>query len=430
MSDITAAVVTPAPVRGQITPPPSKSAAHRLLLAAALSRLGAPGRDSTVRGILPSDDMEATLRLLAGLGIPFSRQGDTVRFSGVPRRPAGPVEADCGESGSTLRFLIPVYAALGVPARFTGRGRLPARPLGLYAELLPAHGVTLESAGGLPLSLSGRLTAGEYSLPGNVSSQFITGLLFALPLCRGDSRIRLTAPLESAGYVDMTLEALRLAGIRVTPEEGGWFVPGGQTYRPFDAAAEADWSQAAFLLAAGALGGEVTLAGLRPDSAQGDRAALSLFRAFGADIEERDGLLTCRKAPLRGIDIDASQIPDLVPVLAAAAALAQGVTRITGAGRLRLKESDRLAAMAAGLRRLGGRVEEGPDSLTVTGGPLRGGEVDGAGDHRIVMAFAVAALGAGGPVTITGASSVAKSWPSFFDDYQAIGGNVHVIHHR
>lgn len=421
------AVITPGPLRGTLTPPPSKSAAHRLLLAAALSRAPA-----AVRGIQLSADIQATLRGLAGLGSVYSLDGDTVRFaagtSGAPS--AAPVEVDCGESGSTLRFLIPVYAALGLPARFTGCGRLPERPLGLYASLLPAHGAALGSAGGLPLTVTGRLRGGEYALPGDISSQFVTGLLFALPLCREDSRIRLTSPLESAPYVHMTLEALRLAGIRIETEDGGWFVPGGQTYRPFDAAVEADWSQAAFLLAAGALGGEVTLTGLRLDSAQGDKAALSLFRAFGAAIEEKGDLLLCRRAPLHGIDADVSQIPDLVPVLAAAAALAQGVTHITGAGRLRLKESDRLAAMAAGIRRLGGRVEEGEDSLTVFGGRLTGGEVDGAGDHRIVMAFAVAAAGASGPVRITGAESVAKSWPSFFTDYQTLGGTVHVIDHR
>ena len=416
------AVISPSVIRGTLTPPPSKSAAHRLLIAAALAGEG------RVRGLSLSADMEATLRAVRGLGVSVRLDGDAACFAPAPPSSSpSPLPVDCGESGSTLRFLIPLYAARGIPAVFTGHGRLPERPLGVYADCLPPHGVTLSAASGLPLTVTGRLTGGDFALPGDVSSQFITGLLFALPLCREDSRIRLTTPLESAGYVDMTLQVLRQAGIRVEPLEDGWFIPGSQTYRPLDTAVESDWSQAAFLLAAGALGGEVTLTGLNPASAQGDREALSLFRRFGAAVEEAPGRIVCRKAPLHGIDIDAAQIPDLVPVLAVTAALADGVTHITGAARLRLKESDRLAAVADGIRRLGGRVEEGPDSLTITGVSRL---AEGYNDHRIVMALSMAALGCEAPVTVTDAQSVAKSWPAFFEDYRAIGGTAHVIDHR
>ena len=420
------AVISPSVIRGTLTPPPSKSAAHRLLIAAALAGEG------RVRGLSLSADMEATLRAVRGLGVSVRLDGDAACFAPAPPSSSpSPLPVDCGESGSTLRFLIPLYAARGIPAVFTGHGRLPERPLGVYADCLPPHGVTLSAASGLPLTVTGRLTGGDFALPGDVSSQFITGLLFALPLCREDSRIRLTTPLESAGYVDMTLQVLRQAGIRVEPLEDGWFIPGSQTYRPLDTAVESDWSQAAFLLAAGALGGEVTLTGLNPASAQGDREALSLFRRFGAAVEVAPGRIVCRKAPLHGIDIDAAQIPDLVPVLAVTAALADGVTHITGAARLRLKESDRLAAVADGIRRLGGRVEEGPDSLTITGvSRLAGGRAEGYNDHRIVMALSMAALGCEAPVTVTDAQSVAKSWPAFFEDYRAIGGTAHVIDHR
>ena len=420
------AVISPSVIRGTLTPPPSKSAAHRLLIAAALAGEG------RVRGLSLSADMEATLRAVRGLGVSVRLDGDAACFAPAPPSSSpSPLPVDCGESGSTLRFLIPLYAARGIPAVFTGHGRLPERPLGVYADCLPPHGVTLSAASGLPLTVTGRLTGGDFALPGDVSSQFITGLLFALPLCREDSRIRLTTPLESAGYVDMTLQVLRQAGIRVEPLEDGWFIPGSQTYRPLDTAVESDWSQAAFLLAAGALGGGVTLTGLNPASAQGDREALSLFRRFGAAVEEAPGRIVCRKAPLHGIDIDAAQIPDLVPVLAVTAALADGVTHITGAARLRLKESDRLAAVADGIRRLGGRVEEGPDSLTITGvSRLAGGRAEGYNDHRIVMALSMAALGCEAPVTVTDAQSVAKSWPAFFEDYRAIGGTAHVIDHR
>ena len=420
------AVISPSVIRGTLTPPPSKSAAHRLLIAAALAGEG------RVRGLSLSADMEATLRAVRGLGVSVRLDGDAACFAPAPPSSSpSPLPVDCGESGSTLRFLIPLYAARGIPAVFTGHGRLPERPLGVYADCLPPHGVTLSAASGLPLTVTGRLTGGDFALPGDVSSQFITGLLFALPLCREDSRIRLTTPLESAGYVDMTLQVLRQAGIRVEPLEDGWFIPGSQTYRPLDTAVESDWSQAAFLLAAGALGGEVTLTGLNPASAQGDREALSLFRRFGAAVEEAPGRIVCRKAPLHGIDIDAAQIPDLVPVLAVTAALADGVTHITGAARLRLKESDRLAAVADGIRRLGGRVEESPDSLTISGvSRLAGGRAEGYNDHRIVMALSMAALGCEAPVTVTDAQSVAKSWPAFFEDYRTIGGTAHVIDHR
>ena len=420
------AVISPSVIRGTLTPPPSKSAAHRLLIAAALAGEG------RVRGLSLSADMEATLRAVRGLGVSVRLDGDAACFAPAPPSSSpSPLPVDCGESGSTLRFLIPLYAARGIPAVFTGHGRLPERPLGVYADCLPPHGVTLSAASGLPLTGTGRLPGGDFALPGDVSSPFSTGLLFALPLCREDSRIRLTTPLESAGYVDMTLQVLRQAGIRVEPLEDGWFIPGSQTYRPLDTAVESDWSQAAFLLAAGALGGEVTLTGLNPASAQGDREALSLFRRFGAAVEEAPGRIVCRKAPLHGIDIDAAQIPDLVPVLAVTAALADGVTHITGAARLRLKESDRLAAVADGIRRLGGRVEESPDSLTISGvSRLAGGRAEGYNDHRIVMALSMAALGCEAPVTVTDAQSVAKSWPAFFEDYRAIGGTAHVIDHR
>lgn len=415
--------ITPSVIRGTLTPPPSKSAAHRAMICAALAGGG------TMTGYQPSADMRATLSALSALGVEARQAGDRLDFTRATAA-AAPV-VDCLESGSTLRFLIPVFAALGIPATFVGRGRLPQRPLGVYLDLLPAHGVACTSTGGLPLHISGRLLPGEYALPGDVSSQFISGLLFALPLCDGDSHIRLTTPLESAGYVEMTIRALVHAGIRVEAMENGWHVPGNQSYGCADVQVESDWSQAAFLLAAGALGGEVTLTGLDTASAQGDREALALFRRFGADIVMENGAITCRRAPLHGIDIDARQIPDLVPVLAVTAAGAQGVTRITGAARLRLKESDRLEATCRCLRLLGADVEEQPDGLLIRGGkPLHGGRVPGCNDHRMVMSMAVAALLCSAPVEVDDAESVDKSWPAFFTDYQAIGGNVHVIDHR
>jgi 3-phosphoshikimate 1-carboxyvinyltransferase len=411
-------------ITGQITPPPSKSVAHRALIGAALSGGG------TICGFMLSADMHATLDAISSLGIQSDISGDTVTLTRGEYPSEQPV-VDCGESGSTLRFLIPVFAALGIPATFIGHGRLPERPLGVYADCLPAHGVTLHSEDGLPLTLEGTLTGGLYTLPGDISSQFISGLLFALPLCGEDSDICLSSPLESAAYVELTLDVLRQSGISVSATGDGWHIPGNQQYSLHQYTVESDWSQAAFLLAAGALDGDITVMGLNPQSVQGDRAILSLLERFGADITVKDNRLYCRKAPLHGIKIDAAQIPDLVPILAIIAAAADGDTHIYNAGRLRLKESDRLAAMADCLRRLGADVKEMPDDLLIHGGQLlKGGSVCGYNDHRVVMSMAIAALICKQPIEVTDARSVNKSWPSFFEDFQRIGGNVHVIHDR
>lgn len=407
----------PGPIHGTGVVPPSKSAAHRALIAAALSGCG------RVEGTARSADIDATLSGVTALGVAARREGDALGFSPAAV-PATPV-VDCGESGSTLRFLIPLFGAKGISATFVGRGRLPQRPLGVYGDCLPPHGVALSRSDGLPLTISGRLQAGEYALPGDISSQFLTGLLFSLPLCDGDSILRLTTPLESAGYVDMTLRTLRQAGITIQIRPDGWDIPGGQTYQPVTHVVEKDWSQAAFLLAAGAISGQVCLHGLDPASAQGDKAIVEILRRFGADIRQTAHSLVCRRARLQGTTIDASQIPDLVPILSVVAAYARGETRIVGAARLRIKESDRLSAVADGLQRLGVDVTEQPDGLTICGGkPLRGGLVEGYNDHRIVMSMAVAATGSIHAVSVTDAESVNKSWPTFFEDFRAIGGQT------
>ena len=404
--------LSPSVLRGRVTVPVSKSAAHRAMIASFL----AGGPDPLPPGETVGEDLGATRSALEALGTAL--------------RTGGPAELDCGESGSTLRFLIPVAAALGIEARFTGRGRLPLRPLGVYPGLLPAHGVSCESGGGLPLRISGKLTPGVFALPGNVSSQFVTGLLLALPLLNGDSEVRLLTPLESAGYAEMTVRTLKECGVAVFPSASGWAVPGHQKYQPPRGEIERDWSQAAFFLAAGALGGPVELPGLRPDSAQGDRAAEDLFRKLGARIEWSGGLLRARAGPPpdgpTALFLDASQIPDLVPVLAAAAAAAPGYgVTIHHAERLRFKESDRLAAMAEGLSALGADIRQTPDGLDIRGvRRLRGGEAQGRNDHRVVMALAVAALASDGDVTVTDAESVRKSYPDFFRDYNLLGGKA------
>lgn len=412
--------IRPSVLRGEVTPPPSKSAAHRALICAAL----ASGR-SVLTPAVPSRDIEATAAAVGALGAVVAVSGGALWVDGTAGRPqaADGDVIDCGESGSTLRFMIPVAALSGRRLTFVGHGRLPRRPIGPYLDCLPPAGVRCRTEGGLPLTIEGQLRPGEFRLPGDVSSQFVTGLLLALPLLAGDSRIRLLSPLESAGYVDMTLAAMARCGVTVRPTADGYAIPGGQSYRACDTAVETDWSQAAFWLAAGALGGPVTCRGMDTRSRQGDRAVFSILEKSGVRMTVQGDRVTAAADRREGFTVRAAQIPDLVPMLAAYACFCEGPSCITDAGRLRLKESDRLHAMALGLRALGAHITEQPDGLRIEpAGPLPGGTADTAGDHRIAMALSVAAAGCAGPSRLIGCECVEKSYPEFFTDFQKLGG--------
>lgn len=400
-------VIHPKKLAGQVVIPSSKSYAHRLLIAAALA-----DRPTEVRMNAVSSDIAATVDCLISLGAKIERIGSGYSVSPIDHSVSEQRTLFCSESGSTLRFLLPVAAALGADCTFTGTGRLPERPNAILTDALQEHGVHTSSSL-LPITISGKLTGGKYSIAGNVSSQYITGLLFALPLCSEDSEIALTTPLESAPYIDITLEVLSAFGIRIERTGTGWLIPGGQQYHsPETVCSEGDWSGAAFWLAANRLGSSVKCLGLNPASCQGDRAIAEMLHRLGGEI-------------------DVSATPDLVPALAAAAALYPGITRITGAARLRIKESDRLFAVADMLRNLGGNAEILEDGLVVTGvSRLTGGTVKGYNDHRIVMAAAIAAACADAPVTITDAQAVNKSYPSFFEHFIALGGNAYVEPNR
>lgn len=401
--------ISPSPITGTIPAIASKSDAHRRLICAALAK-----EPSLLELSTTSRDIEATIDCLKALGARIDRQGTQVRITPGAKPPAP--ELDCGESGSTLRFLLPVAAALGGETSFIGHGRLPQRPLEDLKRVMMAGGISF-SAETLPFTISGKLKAGDYSLPGNVSSQYITGLMLALPLLEGDSRIVLTTPLESRGYVDMTISALKAFGVTIEATSTGWNIPGDQTFTGSSAQVEGDWSNAAFWLCAGAISGPVTVTGLAQDSCQGDKAVLDILRRFGAHVTVTENAVTVAPASLTGCEIDVSDIPDLLPVLAVTAACAQGETRFTGAARLRLKESDRLTTTAAMLNALGAHAQELPDGLVVSGS-LTGGTVDGAGDHRIVMSAAIASGRCSIPVTITGAEAADKSYPDFWNDLQ------------
>ena len=404
--------ISPQILQGRVTPPSSKSVAHRALIAAALS-----GGVSRLSRLTPSQDMEATLSCLAALGAGVEETGPgqiTVHGLGnsVPQRGPFP-RLDCGESGSTLRFLIPVALVVGGggPMEFTGRGRLMERPQGPYFSLFQEKGIFHLQKNGV-LTVQGVLEPGRYALPGDVSSQFITGLLFALPLLDGDSEIVLTTPLESRGYVDLTLDVLARFGIQVEAGEDRFYVPGQQAYRARDLTVEADWSQAAFWYTANFAGGQVEIQGLNPDSKQGDKVIALDYR---------------RLAKPGQVELDVSQCPDLVPPLAAMAAVRAGTTHFTHAARLRMKESDRLTTVAQALTALGAQVEEGADSLTIHGQERLpgGGTVDCCNDHRIAMMAAVSAAFAQAPVKLLGAECVRKSYPEFWSHFIQLGGEVH-----
>ena len=409
-------VVLPGPRRGSVTVPASKSQAHRLLICAALGK-----RETRIRLEGISDDIAATLRCLKALGANIAETGEGLRLR--PRTaPMGEAALPCGESGSTLRFLLPVLGALGQAGVFHMEGRLPERPLEPLASLLTEKGMRICREGPF-LRCRGQLRPGSYEIPGDISSQFVSGLLMALPLLPGDSRLRVTGNVESADYIAMTEDALGASGIRW--EKEGWIyrIPGGQKPAlPPELTVERDWSAAAFFLVLGALSpGGVLVRDMDPDSRQGDRRALEILQRFGAEACQMPEGIAVRKGALHGIELDAAQIPDLVPVLSVLAAAAEGKTRIYRAARLRLKESDRLQTTAAMLRALGADIRETEDGLDIVGRKtLLGGSADAAGDHRIAMSAAVAAAAAEGPVTVLGAECVKKSYPRFWEDLEAL----------
>ncbi len=409
-------------LKGCVTPPPSKSQAHRLLICAALGNEPCNIVCSAV-----NDDIMATMRCLNALGAEITYSSGVFEVTPVGVVKGGTL--DCGESGSTLRFLVPVAAALGADATFVGCGKLPQRPMSALLDALAPHGVTFtrHTADELPLTCNGTLRGGKYRLPGNISSQYLTGLLFALPLAAEDSEIEVTDGLTSASYVAMTLDALRIAGIEVMQRGNIYRIKGNQRYRmPGRVVVEGDWSSAAFWVVAGVTGKlPVTVCGMNEASLQGDSHIIDHLRSMGAFIECGDNGVVAMPSQLFGAELDCTDTPDLVPVLAVAAAVAHGTTLFTGVGRLRYKESDRLVAVRDMLAAFGISSSIGEDTFTVYGGePVAVTPVDSYSDHRIAMSAAVMSAVAGGITTIKEYTCVAKSYPLFFEDFAMLGGEV------
>ena len=397
-------LIRPGAARGTVAAPPSKSQAHRLLICAALA-----DGESNVRGVDRSEDILATADCLAALGASLTWEGDDVRIRGCDPRKSGPAVLRCRESGSTLRFMIPLCLLSGNPMRLEGSETLLSRPLSVYEDLCREQGLALrrESAG---LLAEGCLAPGEYIVPGGISSQFITGLLFALPLLPADSRIQLIPPVESRSYLSLTLQALHDAGVEVSwADENTLLIPGSAAYRPLDTEVEGDYSNAAFFEALNCTGGNVTVTGLRPDSLQGDRVYRDFFPRLAAG----------------NAGLDLADCPDLAPVLFAAAALGRGAS-FTGTRRLRFKESDRGAAMAQELAKFGVQLISEENRITVPAAVIRtpSEPLDSHNDHRIAMALSLLCTRTGGE--IRGAEAVRKSFPDYWDRLRSLGIEIEI----
>ena len=410
-------------VAGRIAAPPSKSMAHRAVLCAALAK-----GTSHLHHLAFSKDISATLGAAGRLCARVTTGENDAVVEGLGRFLPVDAPVDCCESGSTLRFLIPLASLTGQEVTFTGRGRLMERPQSVYKTLYQQQGLRFEQDADR-LTVEGALTPGEYELAGNVSSQFISGLLFALPLLDGESTLHLIPPVESRSYIDMTRAVQAAFGVTSRWLDGNTLaLPGRQHYRPCDYDVEGDYSQAAFPAVLGAVCGGVTVTGLRPDTLQGDAVILDILRRCGAQFTREGDTVTFAKAPLHGVDIDLADCPDLGPVLMVLGLLCEGTTVIRNAERLRLKESDRIAAMEAELRTCGGVLESEGGTITVHGCAEHlhapEGILHGHNDHRVVMSLAVLSAAAGLPLTVDDAEAIQKSWPNFFAAIRPLGVEV------
>ena len=418
------AVIHPGRAEGSpVSIPGSKSMSHRALIAAALS-----DQDTVITGLVENKDTEATMRCLAHLGASFEAQDDgRMLVHGIGNRFSydGAV-IDCGESGSTLRFLIPLFSLTNETVTFTGHGKLMSRPQTVYEELFRKQGLHFETTEDT-LTIRGALKPDACTVRGDISSQFISGLLFALPLLKGDSNITVLPPYESRSYVGLTMDVLEKAGITFEETGDTIYIPGNQNYRADTLHVEGDDSQAAFFAVLALTGQKpVIVKNMAHESRQGDHVIISLIEQAGGTAEPMEGGYAFLPGSVKAFTADLADCPDLGPVLFALAAIAEGTSVFTHCGRLRIKESNRIAAMKEELGKLGVSVQEDGDTVTIEGVPvIRGGvTLDGHNDHRIVMALSVLAVRAEEPVTIHGAEAITKSYPNFFEDLRIAGAEV------
>ncbi len=414
------AIISKGLLKGTVNVPSSKSLCHRAIIAACLAN----GK-SIIRNVTYSNDILATIEGMKALGATINRYDEYLEIIGSNVKRINKV-IDANESGSTLRFLIPIAATINEDVTFVGKNNLPNRPLDVYFDIFNEQGIKYEYQDKyLPLTISGALHPGVYNVRGDVSSQFITGLLYALPLLNGESVINITTPLESKGYIDLTLDVLKKFGIIVEKLKKGYKIPGNQKYKPFDYIVEGDFSQAAFYLVADMLGSEVSLKQMKLNSLQGDKKILNDIMDFGGLIYYDNELLSCKRRENKRARINFSQSPDLGPILSVLAALSKGKSKFVDVKRLRIKECDRVSAMEEELTKLGANVYSNYDKMKFVGvDALHGAVVDAHKDHRIAMALAIAGTVCDGDVTILNAECVSKSYPNFFEDFASLGGRV------
>lgn len=422
---MTAVKITPTKLKGVVQVPPSKSLAHRAIICASLAK-----GISRIDNIEYSKDIQATIKAMKSLGTKIKEYDDYLIVDGTTTYTKQNSEIDCEESGSTLRFMVPISIVAENKVHFYGRGNLGKRPLDTFYDIFERQDIGyMYKQDVLDLYVIGKLKPDHYLIPGNISSQFITGLLFALPLLKGDSIIEITSPLESKGYIDLTLQMLDQYGIKITNNDyQSFIIMGNQEYKAHDYRVEADFSQAAFYLVAGAIGNDVVLTDLNLDSLQGDKATLDILEAMGAKINVVSKGIQVTSENLLATTVDASQCPDVIPVVSVALALAAGKSEVVNAKRLRIKECDRIIATSSQINELGGVVSEQPDSMTIKGvNEFKGGSCSSFADHRIAMMLAIAASRCKQPLIIDNMECVEKSYPSFWEDYQSLGGIIDVI---
>ena len=422
--------IKPSILSGEIVIPRSKSYSHRAIISAALAN---GEKKSKINNLKFSVDIETTVKIMENWGAKITKKEGSLEILGnngkiVPKKNY----IQCNESGSTIRFLIPVGLTSENELIFDGKGKLIDRPLDSYYKIFDDQGIKYEmSEDKLPLKVNGKLKAGNYEIDGNISSQFITGLLYALPLLDGDSTIVINKNLESKGYVDLTLEILKLSGIKIKNNDYKSFeIKGNQEYKYFDYTVEGDYSQVAFWIVAGIISAnkdnEIKCLHLNKYSLQGDKAIIEIVQKMGAKLEIFDDYVIVKPSKTKGTIIDVSQCPDIAPILTVLGALSEGETKIINAERLRIKESDRIISIKTELNKLGAEVEEVGDSLVIQGvNTFEGGvEVSAWNDHRIAMSLAIASIRCKNEIVIDEAESVKKSYPHFWDDFEKMGGQI------
>ena len=407
-------------LKGTVQAPPSKSHTHRAYMLAALS-----SGISHIKSPLFGEDTNATLDAVKMLGAEVTVNGDEVTISGGNLHAADNI-IDCKNSGSSIRMLAGIAAGLTGKTSFTGDASLCKRPMLPLLDALKELGAEVESENGCaPFSVTGRALGTEVSIRGDISSQFISALLLGAPMSPSGVKIHLTTPLASRPYVNITISAMKAHGVFVEETEDGFFVPGNQQYKPADGFVSGDYSSAAFILAAGALTGKVTVTGLDENDPQGDKAVLDILSRFGARVSRNGDAVTVERDTLNGIDVDLSDAPDLFPIIAVVGCAAKGITRLFGAAHLAFKESNRLETTAAFLRKMGADIEATNDGCIIRGGlTLHGAEIETLGDHRIAMAGAIAGLIADGETVIDDISCADVSYPAFVLDLKKLGGNT------